>query len=216
MKRTACVLVGAAFALASCGPTVPDSGAGAGFQGYGDTNQYRAQRDAELVGQRPASASPPAASGTPTTIDPNTGEAPANVATTNNPNISDENDFSAVSNRQSIESDAERLRQQAAAYQVIEPTAVPNRSGASGPNIVQYAISTRNPVGQKIYRRSALGGQAKFQRNCAKYGSSDQAQEDFLKSGGPQKDRKRIDPDGDGYACFWDPTPFRKINSGNG
>mgnify|MGYP000454045377 CR=1 FL=1 len=44
---------------------------------------------------------------------------------------------------------------------------------------------------------------------CAKYASADLAQEDFLQRGGPERDRKGLDPDGDGYACNWDPTPFR-------
>ena len=219
MKISLLVLVG--FTLTACAQAVPDSGSGAGFQGYGDSSQYRTQRDAELAGQRPAATIPPATvPGVPVapTGEP-AGELPAATSvgpTANNPDISDEQNFNAVANRQSIESDAERLRRQAAAYEVIEPTALPSRGGESGPNIVQYAISTQNAVGQKIYRRSALGGQARFQRNCAKYASSDLAQEDFLRAGGPQKDRKGIDPDGDGYACFWDPTPFRQINSGNG
>ena len=42
-----------------------------------------------------------------------------------NPAISDEQDFSAVSSRESIESDAERRAAQAAARQQIEPTALP-------------------------------------------------------------------------------------------
>ena len=227
MKKSLLVLVG--FTLSACAQAVPESGSGAGFQGYGDSSQYRTQRDAELAGQPPAATIPPAtvapATATPAAGAPGASASdPAHEAsvatsaapTTNSPNLSDEQNFDAVATRQSIESDAERLRQQAAAYQVIEPTALPSRGGASGPNIVQYAISTQNEVGQQIYRRSALGGLARFQRNCAKYASSDLAQEDFLRAGGPQKDRKGIDPDGDGYACFWDPTPFRQVNSSGG
>jgi hypothetical protein len=37
----------------------------------------------------------------------------------------------------------------------------------------------------------------------------DQAQSDFILAGGPQKDRKGMDPDGDGYACGWDPAVYR-------
>ena len=29
-------------------------------------------------------------------------------------------------------------------------------------------------------------------------------------AGGPERDQFGIDPDGDGYACSWDPSPFRK------
>ena len=37
----------------------------------------------------------------------------------------------------------------------------------------------------------------------------DQAQQDFLAKGGPERDRMGVDPDGDGFACAWDPRPFR-------
>ena len=39
--------------------------------------------------------------------------------------------------------------------------------------------------------------------------ADDVAQEAFLAQGGPQSDRKGLDPDGDGFACDWDPRPFR-------
>ena len=48
-------------------------------------------------------------------------------------------------------------------------------------------------------------------RACAAYSSPDRAQEDFLASGGPERDRKSLDPDGDGFACAWDPAPFRAV-----
>ncbi|WP_226781762.1 hypothetical protein [Oceaniglobus trochenteri] len=130
---------------------------------------------------------------------------------TNNPGISDEQDFGAVSERQTIESDAERLARQRAAYKVVQPTAVPTRPGDDTPNIVAYALSTTNAVGQKMYSRGGFNADSKFLRACASYSSSDKAQEDFLRNGGPQKDRKGVDPDGDGFACYWDPTPFRKV-----
>ena len=43
---------------------------------------------------------------------------------------------------------------------------------------------------------------------------SDLAQIEFLERGGPARDRLGLDPDGDGYACAWDPTPFRKASQG--
>lgn len=213
MKNVAVVML-STVALGACAPAVPDSGTqGAGFESYGNANTYRNARDAELVGAQPG----------PTVIPPNSPDplAGATASTTpaapinpNNPGISDEQDFTAVSNRQSIESDAERLRQQRESYQQVAVTAVPNRVGSSGPNIVAFALSTSHPVGQKVYRRSVLGGgQAKFDRNCARYSSSNLAQEDFLRAGGPEKDRLGVDPDGDGYACGWNPSSFRRISS---
>ncbi|WP_146344698.1 hypothetical protein [Falsiphaeobacter marinintestinus] len=147
----------------------------------------------------------------------NSGQAPVQASPSNpapqsysNPGISDENDFAAVSSRQSIESDADRIAKNKSQYQLIAPTAVPTRDGASSPNIVQYALATSNPVGARVYSRSGMNLESKAVRNCATFPSPDQAQIAFLEAGGPQKDRRALDPDGDGYACAWDPTPFRR------
>ncbi|MFY0309590.1 hypothetical protein ACFMBG_06800 [Leisingera sp. D0M16] len=123
--------------------------------------------------------------------------------------ISDENDFQAVSARQSIESDAARLERQRAQYQQVQPVAVPQRTEDAGPNIVRYALSTSNPKGVRIYSRSGINLKARNQRNCAEFASPDQAQVAFLETGGPERDRKALDPDGDGFACGWDPAPYR-------
>ncbi|MDF1717517.1 MAG: hypothetical protein P1U75_12720 [Antarcticimicrobium sp.] len=149
----------------------------------------------------------------------NSGQMPLQASPSNpapsaisNPGISDENDFQAVSTRESIKSDAQRIARNRGLYQQIEPTAVPRRPGDQQPNIVQYALQTNNPRGAQLYARGGLTAnpRAKMQRNCAKYGSSDLAQMAFLSKGGPQRDRLGLDPDGDGYACNWDPAPFRQ------
>lgn len=122
--------------------------------------------------------------------------------------ISDEQDFSAVAARETIESDKERLARQKAQYEVVAPRALPQRDGAAGPNIVAYALATSHNPGTTLYKRSTL-----FAKDplvvCAHYPSPDLAQEAFLASGGPEKDREGLDPDGDGFACGWDPRPFR-------
>ncbi|MEM9579279.1 MAG: hypothetical protein AAF891_01220 [Pseudomonadota bacterium] len=128
--------------------------------------------------------------------------------------ISAENDFGAVSGQRSIEADAALQAQNRSQYQVIQPTALPTRTGAAGPNIVQYALQSNNPRGQRVYQRSGFNAQRKFQRNCAQYASPDQAQQAFLAAGGPQRDKQGLDPDGDGYACAWDPAPFRSAVNG--
>ncbi|MFA3918154.1 hypothetical protein [Ruegeria hyattellae] len=150
----------------------------------------------------------------------NSGVAPVQASPSNpapqlidNVGISDENDFNAVSSRQSIESDAQRIAQNRANYQQVAPTAVPERSGSAQPNIVQYALSTSHPKGTKLYSRAGFNLQAKAQRNCAGFASPDLAQIAFLEGGGPQRDRKGLDPDGDGYACNWDPSPYRSAVS---
>ncbi|MEQ9673592.1 MAG: hypothetical protein RLO10_03940, partial [Roseovarius indicus] len=61
----------------------------------------------------------------------------------------------------------------------------------------------------KIYSRIGINKQSRFERNCAKYSSADRAQIDFLANGGPNRDKMGLDPDGDGYACGWNPAPFR-------
>lgn len=131
------------------------------------------------------------------------------TAPISNPGISDENDFAAVSQRETIQSDAERIALNKAQYLVVQPTDLPERSGSGQPNIVSYALQTGNPRGTRIYSRAGINMQARMQRNCAEYPSADQAQIAFLARGGPKRDRLGLDPDGDGYACSWDPAPFR-------
>ena len=129
--------------------------------------------------------------------------------TLDNPGLSDENDFEAVAERQTIESDAERLKQNQEVYTIIQPTSVPRRLGSNIPNVVEYALITNNPLGVAIYERR-FKSKARFERNCNRYVSDSSAQEAFLMAGGPERDQFGIDPDGDGYACRWDPSPFRK------
>jgi hypothetical protein len=80
----------------------------------------------------------------------------------------------------------------------------------SGPNVALYAIQSTNAVGQSIYSRSAtarltgMGG-------CGRYRDGDSAQRAFLAAGGPQEDRMGLDPDGDGFACKFDPSIYRSM-----
>ncbi|WP_245820531.1 hypothetical protein [Flavimaricola marinus] len=133
--------------------------------------------------------------------------APVNIASSG---ISSEQDFDAVASERGIEDDAALREQQQAAYTVIQPTALPTRDGDVGPNIVEYALNAPNRRGQEWYSRSLLtiDAQGKFERNCSSYRSADEAQRDFLERGGPERDPRGIDPDGDGFACGWDPAPF--------
>lgn len=126
----------------------------------------------------------------------------ANVA------ISDEQDFQAVTTRETIQSDKQRIERNRSQYQVDQPTALPTRADNAGPNIVAFAISTNHPIGTQMYRRSKISLNS-YNAACARFPSPDLAQEALLAAGGPNKDRKGLDPDGDGYACAWDPTPFR-------
>ena len=236
--------VPAVLALAACEPAVPDSGQGVGFGDYASYQQQQAARDAALRRSAvpPTTAvsdeTPGAAPLTATSTNPgadvareteavlaatraNSGRAPVDASPNNpeplqlnNPGISDENDFSAVGSRRTIQDDAALRAQQQAQFEVIQPTAMPKRTGGSGPNIVEYALSTSHPVGASRYRRIGINLQARYQSNCAKFPSPDLAQAEFLEKGGPEKDRLGLDPDGDGYACSWDPAPFRTAKNG--
>lgn len=214
------VVVLAGFSLSACDPSVPDSGVG--FDDYASYEQRRT-REAELTGapvvQQVISPEAPQSAVVTQPIDDSAEPvqaSPSNPAPEirENAGISDENDFQAVSSRESIASDAARIQQNRARYQIVDPTDLPQRSGQGGPNIVDYALNTNNPVGQALYSRTRRPSVERVQRNCAQYPSPDLAQQAFLSNGGPQRDRLALDPDGDGFACTWDPAPFRRATAG--
>ncbi len=237
MTRVSFVLVAVA-ALAACQPAVPDSGKGVGF-GDQFTAEQRAREaalsgvpapsqvaSAPLDGSAEATAAETArvlaatrsgaSNGLGNDATTNSGVAPLDASPSNPAppvlnaaGISNENNFDAVSGQRSIESDAARLAANRAQYQVVQPQALPDRVDG-GPNIVAYALQTSHAPGTQVYRRIGLNKQAKFQRACAEFATPEQAQIAFLSSGGPERDRKGMDPDGDGFACSWDPTPFRR------
>lgn len=143
--------------------------------------------------------------GAPAGIREESGEVAGLVGSTG---ISDEQDFNAVAARETIESDAERIARNRAEYVVVQPRDLPQRPGDTGPNIVEFALATTHAPGVQMYRRSGMGLRD-TNASCGKYASPDQAQQDFLAKGGPERDRLNLDPDGDGFACSWDPRPFR-------
>ncbi|NVK45338.1 MAG: excalibur calcium-binding domain-containing protein [Rhodobacteraceae bacterium] len=205
-------------ALAACETPVPDSGSGVGFGSYAE---YQAEREAQLIaggegsGTATAGLDTQAISAEATAaIDAAEAESaaptgPAPSAVTNAVGISSENDFSAVSSERSIEEDAALVAANKEAYVTIQPTALPSRPNSDAGTIVEFALSTTNTVGQALYSRLIPGAESRAARNCAKYPSPDLAQEYFLKHGGPEKNPQGLDPDGDGFACSWDPAPFR-------
>ena len=218
------ILAVAALALTACDTSVPDSaanvpdpGQGVGFGNYDD---YAARREAQLNGQGGGVPLPSAVQSGPIDGDAAARGAAPVQADPNNPpppvvanarGISGENDFGAVSRTRDIEADAALIQRNRSQYTVIQPEALPTREGTDRPNIVEYALRTTNPVGTALFRRSSLGSQSRYQRACAGYASADLAQEEFLELGGPEKDRKGLDPDGDGFACAWNPAPFRAV-----
>lgn len=160
------------------------------------------------AGTTTADATPPSSENRPR------GNAPAGIKEESgemihsHAGISDENDFEAVKARETIESDKARIERNRAQYVIVQPKDLPKRPGDTGPNIVEYALATTNNPGTQLYERFSLGKKNPLAA-CAKFASPDQAQQEFLARGGPQKDRLGLDPDGDGFACSWDPRPFR-------
>ncbi|MBI1218249.1 MAG: hypothetical protein GC186_06845 [Rhodobacteraceae bacterium] len=224
----------AALTLAACSQQVPDSAAGGTYGDYlkrADSGATSPIQMGDAVTSPDTSMASTSAGGG---LDPNRprgGDAPAGIAsshsnleydangnlvpqvpTENRAQISDEQDFNAVKSRVSIQQDADRLAQQRAQYQIINPQPLPPRPMSDGPNLAQYALSTTNNVGQKRYDRVNIFGHDSYLHACARYTSPDLAQMAFLKAGGPSRDPQGIDPDGDGFACDWDPAPFRKVS----
>ena len=171
----------------------------------GSAEATAAETTAVLAATRPGAGVAPASGAGPVNASPSNPPPPV----LNSAGISNENNFDAVSDQRSIESDAARIAANRQQYQVIQPEALPERTD-SGPNIVAFALQTSHPRGTQLYRRSGFNREAKFARACAEFSTPDQAQIDFLARGGPERDRKGLDPDGDGYACTWDPSPFRR------
>jgi hypothetical protein len=122
--------------------------------------------------------------------------------------VSDEQDFGAVTTRETIASDKQRIECNKQQYVVVQPGALPERPANEGPNIAAYALSTTNAPGVQMYKRPPFYLTTP-EKACAKFASPDLAQQAFLAAGGPEHDRKALDPDGDGFACAWDPRPFR-------
>ncbi|CUH76507.1 hypothetical protein [Tropicibacter naphthalenivorans] len=232
----------AALALSACSPSVPDSAAGVVDTGqgvgFGNYAEYQRRREQALINGSPMTVPGPAgvqatplddaqdvaaeAAAAARAAALNSGQAPLEASpgnpapqiVSNAAGISGENDFAAVSAERDIKQDAALIAQNRAQYQIIQPEALPTRPGSNRPNIVEYALRTTNPVGTALYNRSSFNAASKYDRACGSYASADLAQEEFLALGGPEKDRKGMDPDGDGFACTWSPAPFRAARGG--
>ncbi|MFO1143813.1 MAG: hypothetical protein U1E59_15840 [Amaricoccus sp.] len=81
----------------------------------------------------------------------------------------------------------------------------------AGVNVALFAKQSTNAVGQSIYPRP-VGARLTGMGGCGRYRDADAAQRAFLAAGGPQTDRLGLDPDGDGFACKFDPAPYRALN----
>lgn len=228
--RKLCVVVGL-IALAGCEPEVPDSGRGVGFNDYGNYLSERSAREADLqrmgaeaqargtpgivpegtITSGPLGSTMLSEAPLPGTVEPSTlpgAATPTVEVDTNNPGISNTQDFGAVSQTDSIADNAARIRAQREQYQQVAPTPLPPRTTTA--NAAQFALATSHAVGTKMYNRGPLGG-ISAAANCRRYRSDDDAQTAFLEAGGPERDRLNLDPDGDGFACNWSPDFYRRL-----
>lgn len=94
--------------------------------------------------------------------------------------------------------------------EIVTVTSVPPPSESGGPNLIAYALGATGAVGTETYRRLNPLRWSRWQDACLRYRNQDAAQLAFLSNGGPQRDPDNLDPDGDGYACWWDPRPIRQ------
>jgi hypothetical protein len=127
----------------------------------------------------------------------------------NNPTISDTQDFEATKERLTPDADKARLEALKKRHVDIAPTALPTRGKTV--NVAAFALQSKNKLGEKLYRRSNPIGSVMSKQACKRYRIADDAQAAFLTAGGPKKDPKNLDPDGDGFACSWDPDTYRKL-----
>ena len=157
--------------------------------------------------QRLRTAETGGATSTQTVQLPSDGGAAATAVGTENASISQTQDFNVVTQQETIASDAAKLAALKETYTVIEPEALPTRSGGNDVNLASYALSQKHAVGTKKFRRFSLESSG-----CSRYRKdADAAQRAFLQAGGPEKDRRRLDGDGDGFACDWNPDRYRNL-----
>ncbi len=92
---------------------------------------------------------------------------------------------------------------------VVQPEAVPQQDVNA--NVVKFARETTHPKGTKVYNRPAFRDRVQSASVCRRFASNDEAQRQFLANGGPTTDRFNLDPDGDGFACRFDPATYRNL-----
>ena len=124
--------------------------------------------------------------------------------------LSLEQDFETVSAQRDIATDAFRIAQARRQRRQIERIDL-QRPENLAPNVVAFALATTHPLGQAQHGRNPLFANMRAARNCMAYPNPDAAQRAFLAAGGPERDRWGLDPDGDGYACDWDPGRYRRL-----
>ncbi|SOC18937.1 hypothetical protein [Rhodobacter maris] len=217
MRKTL-VFVLPVLALAACDPPVPNSAAGVGF---GDYQSYLQQREAALRGS--AAMSPASATATPGAASSygSTGygatpvQSAAGQVAAGDGSIGAETLAALRATAPAGETNPVQVAPNAtgvgAPLDAMAPAAPPSpaaATGSAGPNLAAYALAATNAPGQQVYKRGGIK-LSNSARACGKFISPDLAQMEFLRRGGPERDPANLDPDGDGFACGWDPRPFQ-------
>ena len=124
--------------------------------------------------------------------------------------VSDEQDFASVVQRETIESDSQRIKENEDKLVIYDPIEHPEKVGQS--DVVSFALNTKHTPGTVLFRRNtAFFNRTKYLERCDAYIDSEAAQQAFLDAGGPEKDDLNLDPDGDGFACSWNPVKYRLV-----
>lgn len=197
----AVLLVIPALILAGCDAQGPNLSAGVGF---GDYQTYLAEREAALRGTAPAPVVPASPTPVPNASVGAIQPAPISVA----PIAPAPADGAPLSAIPGLTSATAPVLSPVATLPVATPPAT-----AAAPNLAAYALQAPNRLGQPVWQRGGLLALTNHDRACARFISSDQAQMEFLRRGGPERDPRHLDPDGDGFACAWDPTPFQSVRN---
>lgn len=88
----------------------------------------------------------------------------------------------------------------------VAATAAGGTAQAQAPLLNRYADVNLHAPGTRVWPRPGAPAGAAA---CARFPTPAEAQTAFLTAGGPQADGMGLDPDGDGYACGWEPAPYR-------
>lgn len=169
-------------------------------------DQYRAEREVALVnGSDPAQTIPVARPFEAPTAEAIAGRSPVPPGAT--PVVR-----KPAAHRSATRQQPAQQPRQAAGAPV--PIALPvEQSGpyaGTTPVLVRYAFEASHSPGTAVWPRGNAASAAQAARVCASYANADAAQIAFLAAGGPQRDTRGMDPDGDGFVCGWDPAPFRQ------
>lgn len=124
--------------------------------------------------------------------------------------VSDEQDFASVVQRETIESDIQRIKENEDNLLIYDPIDHPEKTGQS--DVVSFALNTKHTPGTVLFSRNTLFfSRDQYLERCNAYIDSEAAQQAFLDAGGPEEDELKLDPDGDGFACSWNPVKYRLV-----